>query len=303
MIRVTVLIENEPTEGFYEEHGLSFWIEYKGKGILLDAGKSGKIIENAEKLKIDLTKCELAFLSHGHYDHGDGFEKIFQYNSRVRVYASRGVFGDYYSMREGTKRYIGLSAELKNGYRERFVIPKDLPIPPGCVEEGSNKVFGGQIAKGIWYLGHQAKDYSFFAKTAALYMLKEGKTVLDDFLHECTLVLEMSDEHSAKPELAVFSSCSHIGIQNVLREVGRYFPNHSVKAVFGGFHFLGREPGKCAYSKDEVQEIAREMMRLGTSHVYTGHCTGQEGYEWMKEILGERLHYLTTGKTVNLTIT
>ncbi|MBQ8798663.1 MAG: hypothetical protein IJZ55_03745 [Lachnospiraceae bacterium] len=33
---------------------------------------------------------------------------------------------------------------------------------------------------------------------------------------------------------------------------------------------------------------------------YTCHCTGRQAYERMKETLGEKLQYLSVGKTIEL---
>ena len=55
-MKVTVLIENTAPEGsdLAFEPGLSLYIEYNGKKILLDAGISGDFAANAEKLGVDL---------------------------------------------------------------------------------------------------------------------------------------------------------------------------------------------------------------------------------------------------------
>ncbi len=71
-LRITVLMENTAREGLEAEHGLSFFLEYRGRCFLLDAGSSGRFADNAQKLGVDLDGVELAALSHGHYDHADG---------------------------------------------------------------------------------------------------------------------------------------------------------------------------------------------------------------------------------------
>ena len=67
-LRITVLMENTAREGLEAEHGLSFFLEYRGRRFLLDAGSSGRFADNAQKLGVDLDGVELAALSHGHYD-------------------------------------------------------------------------------------------------------------------------------------------------------------------------------------------------------------------------------------------
>ena len=49
-MRITVLIENSAPEGLVAEHGLSFYLEYRGGRYLLDAGESGAFLLNAQRL-------------------------------------------------------------------------------------------------------------------------------------------------------------------------------------------------------------------------------------------------------------
>lgn len=85
-LRITVLMENTAREGLEAEHGLSFFLEYRGRCFLLDAGSSGRFADNAQKLGVDLDGVELAALSHGHYDHADGLRAFFALNDRAPVY-------------------------------------------------------------------------------------------------------------------------------------------------------------------------------------------------------------------------
>ena len=87
-MKVAVLMENTAQEGcgLVPEHGLSLYIEYRGKRLLLDGGASGRFADNAQKLGVDLADVDLGVLSHGHYDHADGLRRFFQLNQRAKVY-------------------------------------------------------------------------------------------------------------------------------------------------------------------------------------------------------------------------
>ena len=70
------------------------------------------------------------------------------------------------------------------------------------------------------------------------------------------------------------------------------------KAVFSGFH-MRRKDG---YSKEDlstIRQIAEELKTYRTVF-YTGHCTGEEPFRIMKEIMGSQLVYLHSGDTVIL---
>ena len=78
MLRITTLIENSAGEhlALHHEHGLSFFVEKDGRGIVFDTGQSGAFIGNAARLKIDLSAPDYVVLSHGHYDHSGGLKSL-----------------------------------------------------------------------------------------------------------------------------------------------------------------------------------------------------------------------------------
>ena len=60
-VRVTVLMENTAPEGLLCEHGLSLMIEHGGRSILLDAGSSAALLDNAARLGVDLSRRAPSF--------------------------------------------------------------------------------------------------------------------------------------------------------------------------------------------------------------------------------------------------
>ena len=113
-MKTVVLIENTAPEGscLASEHGLSFYVEHRGRTILLDAGASGAFAENAAALGVDLGRVDTAVLSHGHYDHAGGLERFFACNDHAKVYARPSAGGAYFSTSMGEPRFIGVSRAL-----------------------------------------------------------------------------------------------------------------------------------------------------------------------------------------------
>ena len=140
-MKITVLIENSAPEGLIPEHGLSFYIEYRGGRYLLDAGESGAFVLNAHLLGTDLGAVEAAFLSHGHYDHGDGFSAFFRLNRAALVYARPAVreddvlHGDHVGLDPGLFRRHSRRFDLADGPREPF--PGLHLIPDAVAHEQS----------------------------------------------------------------------------------------------------------------------------------------------------------------------
>lgn len=116
-LHITVLIENETSqENLCCEHGLSLYLRYGRYNILLDAGQTGIFSRNTAALGCSLDSLDAAVLSHGHYDHADGFVTFFETNKSLKVYARPAVMEPQYN----GSRYIGLKSELIKQYADRF---------------------------------------------------------------------------------------------------------------------------------------------------------------------------------------
>lgn len=282
MMKVTVLIENTAPEGsgLAYEAGLSLYIEYNGRKILLDAGVSGDFAANAEKLGVDLKEVELGVLSHGHFDHADGLRSLFPINDRVQILLRPGAEGPYFSLGREVPYFIGIHREVWNDYRDRFRFVDGIH----------------SLGEGMWLLPDGEVDPEFTGRAKDLvYKRGEDDFLPDDFRHEQSLVFE------TERGLAVFNSCSHSGIVNIVRGVQKMLPGKKVYAVVGGFHMFGKKtPSGMNCSEEYVYKVADALKELGVEEVYTGHCTGLPALALLKERFGEGCRGLTTGMRFEL---
>lgn len=279
-MKIKVLIENDAKEGFCAEHGLCLYVEYKNKKYLIDSGASEQFVENATKLGVRLDQIDMAFLSHAHYDHSSGYPKFFEQNKQAKVYLQKASKNkQYYKIAGLIKKYIG--------------------IPKGILEEYSNRfeyIDGAKrIDDGIYIVPHSFDGILERAKHTHMCVIVDGKTQYDDFSHEQTVVFEEEDG------LICFNSCSHSGVDIVIKEVQKAFPDKKIKAYIGGFHMMGiMGADSCCYSKEEVQAVAKQLMELTEARFFSGHCTGTIAYEWLKEILKDRLDAFYSGKIIEI---
>ena len=280
-MKLTVLIENTAPAGcgLCAEHGLSLYIEYRGKNILLDAGSSGSAIDNAKALGIDLSTVQFGVLSHGHYDHADGFRRFFQENTTAKVYLKQGAERAYFSVSTGESRFVGIHRELWQQERERF-------------EQVTGKY---QLSDGVWLIPQGHIDPQFASReTALLEKMAQDTFIPDTFHHEHSLVLE------GERGLVVCNSCSHNGIVNIVRTAKEQLQK-PIYAVIGGLHLFSRtsESGMNC-SEEYVKTIADALIQEGVEQVYTGHCTGDQAFALLKTCLGERLHPLFSGQVISI---
>ena len=116
------------------------------------------------------------------------------------------------------------------------------------------------------------------ADTAGLEMEEQGQRKPDDFRHEQYLLVEEGGKR------ILISGCSHKGILQIMEA---FRPD----ILVGGFHFMKiTEEAKLA-------EAAKKLLEYDTVY-YTGHCTGQTQYAYLKEIMGAQLHYIAAGTIV-----
>jgi len=271
-MRATVLVDNVEGCGLSGEWGLSVYIEHAGRVLLLDTGASPLFCGNAAALGLDLSAVEFGVLSHAHYDHADGMGAFFEANDTARFYVRKGAKENCFGYHGKKLDYIGIRRGTLRRYADRI-----------AYAEGRCELYPG-----AWLLPHSTPDLAAAGKKAGMYV-KDGlfRRRADDFAHEQTLVLE------GESGLAVFSSCSHAGVVNILREVREAFPGKRVGALVGGFHLYQTAP-------DEVRALTGLLRDAGVERIVTGHCTGQEAFDILRAELGSGVEQMRTGLVMDI---
>ncbi len=265
-LEMTVLIDNIAEEPLVSEWGLSIWIEADGRIILLDTGSSGLFAQNAETLGLDLSAVEIGVLSHAHYDHADGLETFFSVNQKAPFLLRKGSCENCFSIKEGELVYIGVQKDVLKNYGSRI--------------QYVDGVY--QIADGIWLVPHRKADYSAIALRSDLYKVEGGQPCPDDFAHEQSLVIE------TPRGLAVFNSCSHTGVMNILEDIREMLGRSDVYAYVGGLHLY-------KLTDPELDTLCDEFRQTAIEKIYTGHCTGDHAYQYLKEKMGGRIGQFSSG--------
>ncbi|WP_449463100.1 MBL fold metallo-hydrolase [Tardisphaera miroshnichenkoae] len=86
-LRLTVLNDNEPSEGLLNGWGWSLLVESEKWRFLFDSGPEARILsENSKRLGVDLGRLNFAFLSHDHWDHRGGLAYVESLNPGITVY-------------------------------------------------------------------------------------------------------------------------------------------------------------------------------------------------------------------------
>lgn len=274
-MKMQVLIENISHSELIPEHGLSIFIEYKGKKILLDAGTSSAFMDNAKKMNINIADADFCVLSHGHYDHSGGFAAYFEENPSKKLYAMDTSIGEYYSGSGGYIHEIGIPKSVYPTYSQNFIFV--------------NKPT--EISEGIYVIPHSTNGLEKIGERSKLYKKVDKEYVPDDFSHEMSLVFDTDKG------IVIFNSCSHGGVVNIIEEVKEYLGDKRIYAFVGGLHMKGKigETEICTFSEEEIIGMTQYLRKNGIKKLYTGHCTGVVGYEIIKKYMGDDVEYIYTG--------
>lgn len=264
---ITSLLENTAARaGIAAEHGLSLYVETATRRILFDMGQTDLFARNAEALGIDLSRVDLAVLSHGHYDHGGGLAAFLEINQTAPVYLTEAAFLPHYN---GTQKYIGLDTSLGDHPRLR-VVSGDLSLGDGLTLLTPN----GRTRN------HSLGAFGLTERVGDVF-------VPDDFRHEQYLLIEelIEEPLSEAGRKVLISGCSHAGILDI---VEWFEPD----VLVGGFHVSKMALG------EELTALGEALAAHGTTY-YTCHCTGMEQYAFLQKRM-PRLGYLAGGETVDL---
>jgi 7,8-dihydropterin-6-yl-methyl-4-(beta-D-ribofuranosyl)aminobenzene 5'-phosphate synthase len=251
---ITTLIENNADGAgvLAHEHGISFLIEHNGTLVLFDTGQSDQFLDNAAALGVDLSRVGHVVLSHGHYDHTDGFPFLVErIGTSFELHVHPAIFDRKYGLKGDTMKFIGMS------WDRAWLEERGITITP---VEGN----GHEIVPGVHIVTGFLRDNEYETDNPrfAVRRTPDGDLEIDDFRDEVSIVLETD------PGLVVIVGCSHPGIMNMLDTVRQRFPQ-PIYAVLGGTHLVeaaGRRLERAyAYLTDGT------IARLGLSH-----CTGDD---------------------------
>ncbi len=267
-MKVTALIENTSArEDCVAEFGLSFLVEANGKRVLFDAGQSGAVVHNAEALGIDLAQVDAAVLSHGHFDHANGFPAFLEVNNQASLYARIGYDGNQYADHgEDEPEYIGVVEQLKNNNRVKVLDGARFDLGDGFT------IVSYADSAPIYPIEH-----------FGLFVDQGAGLVPDQFKHEQCLLVEEGDVR------LLLTGCTHRGIRNCMHWSADDAPTH----VIGGFHFMQVSVEDGVY----LREAADDLLSYQAMY-YTCHCTGLDQYRYLKERMGKRLEYIATGQSL-----
>ncbi|SCZ77231.1 MBL fold metallo-hydrolase [Acidaminobacter hydrogenoformans] len=249
-MKLTLLVDNQTLVDryFLAEPAFSAWIESGEVKLLFDTGYSEVFLENARRLKLEISEMDVLVLSHGHSDHTWGLPALAAHlrqnrrrEDRVKLVAHPDVFEEK-----------GMDGEI---YGVDFNI-SDFEDIFECQLSKTPVDLGG----GLTYLGEIPRVNDFEAKKSIGLRRVDGNW-LEDFILDDSAI-----SYLGTAGLVVISGCSHSGIVNIVRHAMTLSGTDQVVDILGGFHL--QKP-----TFEQLEGTAVFLEGLGLKQLHASHCT------------------------------
>ena len=275
-IQITVLAENTVYQrGLRGEHGLSFWIETNDKKILFDTGQSDLLLHNAKALGIDVGQADAIVLSHGHYDHVGGLNRMLDLAPQARIYLHPMALEPKFSFSNGAPREAGVTSALRNRLLDQIKNGK------GTYTAARTSVFPGVTITG------QVPRVSGFEDTGGTFSLDAKRTKTDGLLDDQALYLE------GNKGLIVILGCAHAGVVNTLEHIRQLEPDKRVHTILGGMHLVKA-------GQTRIEKTIDAFRRLDIERIGPAHCTGEPATRQLWNAFGNRCFLCCVGTQVSI---
>ncbi len=276
IVRSTETVKRFTREPLLAEHGFAALVDLEEVGvrILWDAGISQvALLENAERMKIDLTTVDKIALSHGHRDHFAALTSVIRCVAKkpgAREWARDAPVEEIRTWVKGQK--VPLIAHPA-AFRERWGIAKDgKKRGPHTVPREEWEAAGAEIVlsegpyrlgPGCWTTGAVPRKSFEQAGTPASLAYREGDEFIRDRLDDDQAIAI----HVQDRGLVVLTGCAHSGVVNTIRHAQKISGVERVFAVLGGFHLARAK-------EDEIERTIDEIVSMRPEMVVPTHCSG-----------------------------
>ncbi len=255
------------------KHGLSVYIEAEVKDekitLLLDTGPSAEtILHNADRMEIDLSKIDLIFLSHGHYDHVNGLIGVLKRKSEPTIVLAHPQAFDSKFVYRPHLKYAGSFYHLS----EIRAFEGVLLFAKNHVKLTDSIMSSGEIQRSTTY-----------EEVEGFWKVDDERLIDDNMLDDQSLIVNMKGKG-----LVVIAGCAHAGIINTIKQAQRITGMNRIHAVIGGFHLKD-------VADDRIISTIEELSKIKPSIIRPCHCTGSRAVKELTDTFNDRCKLLRVG--------
>jgi 7,8-dihydropterin-6-yl-methyl-4-(beta-D-ribofuranosyl)aminobenzene 5'-phosphate synthase len=276
LVKSTETVKRFTKEPLLAEHGFAALVDLRAVGvrILWDAGMTEIVLlENAKRMKIDLSTVDKIALSHGHGDHYAAMTQVISASAgspRPREWAQGA------SVKE-IRAYVN-SPRLQviahpAAFRERWGTGKDgRKYGPSLIPRQEWEAAGAeivlaegptQLGPGCWTTGHVPRLSFEKSGIPPRRSYRQGDSFVPDQLEDDqSIVINVRGKG-----LVVLAGCAHAGVINTINYARQISGVDRLWAVMGGFHLAPA-------NDEDIQRTIDEIQALEPVLVAPTHCSG-----------------------------
>jgi len=246
-MKITVLVENfAGSWKMLAEHGLALLADDGRTSVLMDTGQGGAaLFANMQTLGVSPGGIDHVVLSHGHFDHTGGLQKLLLRSRNVPVWAHPEIESAHSRREDGFVRFTGCHIN-RSGV--------DLRPVQGLTP----------VTDGLWAVEVplEHRDPRFVNPPSRLVVPDGGGWKPDPFPDDISVALK------GEKGLSVILGCAHAGVVNILEEVSSHFGTRDFHMVLGGMHLADQ-------ADEFIDRITSELVtRFNVEKWRPCHCTG-----------------------------
>ena len=282
-MKIVCLIENTAIdENLFFEDGLSLFVEYNGRNYIIDAGLTGKAVDNARRMRLPIDEISAVFLTHNHLAHTGGIDAVMKLNPDAQIYLRAGGKNEVFKKNGLFKAAVGQGRSFFKKYADNLILFNSF----------------SEVCEGFYLASCEDFEEKHINPDRTYFVIGEDdkRQVPFDFSDESFAVI-FPKKRKADGMILV-GGCFHCGAANMLETVQERWHGIPILAVIGGFHFAGANPKSLNCSTEFVVSSARALKLSAADKIYACHCTGFKGFDIMDEILGDRIMYLGAGEAL-----
>lgn len=247
-VKITILSDNRSIEPFENEHGFAMVIKTDDKKILFDTGQFDALFNNAEKLGVDLSNIDTVVLSHGHYDHSGGMDRVLKTADNSDVFLHSASFLPRYSIHEGKAKPIQMPLKA----REAVI---------NYNEENVHWTFSPRnITAEVGVTGTIPRETDYEDAGGPFFLDPKGieKDIIED---DQAMWIE------TPKGLVICVGCSHSGIINIINYIIKITGESRIHTLIGGMHLVNA-------GNQRVDKTIEALNQFDIDHIIPCHCTG-----------------------------
>lgn len=122
-MKLICLIENTAVdEKLYAENGMSLFVEFGGNNYLIDAGLTGKAMENARRMKLPVDALDAVVITHNHMEHIGGIDAAMRLSPDAEIYLRAGAQTERFRKSRLFREPAGMGKSFFKKYAENLTL-------------------------------------------------------------------------------------------------------------------------------------------------------------------------------------